>query len=65
MKKQKDKINREEEKLLKEYDNSNVNQKGIMKLDSYKINFSSIIGELDIFKKKQILFYLNINKRRK
>ena len=50
----KDKVFRDKVKSLIEYDNTNMKQLDIMKLDSYKIKFSSILGELNPFEKKTI-----------
>ena len=50
----KDKVFRDKVKSLIEYDNTNMKQLDIMKLDSYKMKFSSILGELNPFEKKTI-----------
>ncbi len=51
----KDKIYRDKVKSLIEYDNTNMKQLDIMKLDSYIMKFSSVIGELNPFEKKTII----------
>ena len=51
----KDKIYRDKVKSLIEYDNTNMKELDIMKLDSYLIKFSSIFGELNPFEKKTIV----------
>ena len=50
----KDKIYRDKVKSLIEYDNTNMKQLDIMKLDSYIMKFSSVFGELNPFEKKTI-----------
>ena len=50
----KDKIYRDKVKSLIEYDNTNMKQLDIMKLDSYIMKFSSVLGELNPFEKKII-----------
>ena len=51
----KDKIYRDKVKSLIEYDNTNMKQLDIMKLDSYLMKFSSVFGELNPFEKKTII----------
>ena len=50
----KDKIYRDKIKSLIEYDNTNMKELDIMKLDSYIMKFSSVVGELNPFEKKTI-----------
>ena len=51
---EKDKIKREKIQSLIEYDNSNMKNLDIMKLDSYIMKYSSVHGELEPFEKKTI-----------
>jgi len=50
----KDKLQREKVKSLIEYDNTNMKNLDIMKLDSYLLKYSSVYGELAPFEKKKI-----------
>ena len=51
----KDIIKRDKIKSIIEYDNSNMKNLDIMKLDSYVMKFSSVYGELEPYEKKNIL----------
>ena len=51
----KDIIYRDKVKSLIEYDNTNMKQLDIMKLDSYIMKFSSVFGELNPYEKKTIV----------
>ena len=50
----KDKIYRDKVKSLIEFDNTDMKELDIMKLDSYLMKFSSVFGELNPFEKKRI-----------